>query len=109
MERGDAGWVCEERHYARLCRDCRALGIEPNTMSITVALREAFKEISVADLSTKPEKSYAGLEPDQTLYVARWTSKRLGKTCYLKFANNCGLVEIEIFTFHEDNPKGQQP
>lgn len=108
LARGDAGWTCEYRQFVRLCRDCEALGIAPNTMSITVALRGAFSELTVQDLSRKADESYAGLGLGQTLYVAKWKSQRLGRVCYLKFAQNAERIEIEIFTFHEDTPKGQR-
>jgi len=97
LARGD-GWDSEQHHYDRLRADCEKLGIHGNYQSITIALRDAFYEITAAELRRKADSSYAGLSSGQTLYTCRWESRRFSRTMYVKFALTDG--GLEIFTFH---------
>lgn len=103
VARGD-GWAIEPAHYNRLRADCEPLGLK-SEFAITIGLRRAFEEITADDLRRRRDKSYAGLQPDQTLYQARWESSHFSRMMYVKFA----LTEdgIELFTFHENSEQDE--
>ena len=105
LARGDA-WDCEPAHYDRLRADCDALGVLGNEAAITIALRDAIAEITIDHMRQRADPSYAGLASDQALYECRWDSARFKRRMYFKFAINDGRVEV--FTFHEDVPRGQR-
>jgi len=98
LARGD-GWDIEPHHYDRLRKECEELGIPGNSQSITIALRQAFSEITESDLRRRHDTSYSGSEPGQTLYDCRWQSESRARIMYVKFAING--ERVEVFTFHE--------
>ena len=98
LARGD-GWDIEPRHYDRLRANCEAVGLPGNDLSITIALRHAFSEITSTDLRRRPDPSYSGLADGQTLYDCRWRSQSRSREMYIKFAVRD--EGVEIFSFHE--------
>jgi hypothetical protein len=105
LSRGD-GWTIEQNHYDRLRADCEAIGIEGD-VAITIALRHASREITVANMRRRDDQSYGGLHCGQVLYDCRWESERHGCRMYLKFALGEG-GELELFTFHRDTGEEQR-
>ena len=99
MARGD-GWDMSQGHYDRIRADFDAIGISGTDLALTLALRNAFSEITSADLRRRPDPSYSGLADGQTLYDCRWQSPFFSREMYIKFAVTDG--GIEIITCHEN-------
>ena len=106
LSRGD-GWDAEQNHYDRLRSDCEKLGVNGAYFSMTLALRSAIAEIKVEDMHQREDTSYAGSEPNQTLYVCVWDSAHFQRRMYFKFAMN-QQKKVEVFTFHEDASEGRR-